>query len=67
MTCSASRLFRNQEGLNWPVFDRGVAGTLVRWTWTRAVFHRGYWLVTSLYLVTEADLSPFELVFIGTA
>ena len=33
----------------------------------RAVFHRGYWLVTSLYLVAEADLSPFQLVFLGTA
>jgi len=33
----------------------------------RAIFHRGYWLVTSLYLVVEADLSAFELVFLGTA
>ncbi len=33
----------------------------------RAVFHRGYWLVTSLYLVAEADLSAFQLVFLGTA
>ena len=31
------------------------------------MFHRGYWLVTSLYLVVDADLSPFQLVFIGTA
>jgi len=33
----------------------------------RAVFHHGYWLVTSLYLVVEANLSPLQLVFIGTA
>jgi MFS family permease len=49
------------------VADRDVASTFLRWTWMRAVLHRGYWLVTSLYLVTEADLSAFELVFIGTA
>jgi MFS family permease len=52
---------------NPPVSDRDVATTFLRWTWTRAVFHRGYWLVTSLYLVVEADLSPFQLVFLGTA
>jgi predicted MFS family arabinose efflux permease len=28
---------------------------------------RGYWLVTSLYLVIVADLSAFQLVFVGTA
>lgn len=44
-----------------------IAAIFLRWTWMRAVFHRGYWLVTSLYLVVEADLSPFELVFLGTA
>lgn len=47
--------------------DRDVALTFLRWTGLRAVFHRGYWLVTSLYLVAEADLSPFQLVFVGTA
>jgi len=49
------------------VSDRDVALIFLRWTWTRAMFHRGYWLVTSLYLVAEADLSPFQLVFLGTA
>src|SRR5688500_4086470 len=44
-----------------------VAATFQRWIWMRAVFHRGYWLVASLYLVTEADLSAFQLVFVGTA
>jgi len=46
---------------------RDVATTFQRWIWMRAVFHRGYWLVASLYLVAEADLSAFQLVFIGTA
>ncbi|MBI1813659.1 MAG: MFS transporter [Deltaproteobacteria bacterium] len=47
--------------------DRDVAATFVRWTFMRAIFHRGWWLVTSLYLVVDANLSPFQLVFIGTA
>jgi MFS family permease len=47
--------------------EHDVASTFIRWTCMRAAFHRGYWLVTSLYLVVEADLSPFQLVFIGTA
>jgi MFS family permease len=48
------------------VSDRDVAVTFLRWIWIRAVLHRGYWLVASLYLV-ESGLSPFQLVFIGTA
>ena len=32
----------------------------------RALCFRGYWLVTSLYLVVVADLSAFQLVFLGT-
>ncbi len=44
-----------------------VARIYTRWVFLRAVFHRGWWLVTSLYLVVIADLSPFELVFVGTA
>ena len=46
---------------------RDVAPLFLRWIFVRAIFHRGYWLVTSLYLVVEAELSPFQLVFIGTA
>ncbi|TCO38983.1 MFS transporter [Kribbella antiqua] len=38
----------------------------VRWTWLRAVLHRGWWLVTSVYLVVDAGLSPAELVLIGS-
>lgn len=44
-----------------------IAATYIGWRCTRAVFHRGWWLVTSLYLVVEAGLSPFQLVAIGTA
>ena len=45
----------------------GITLMFLRWTSTRAFLHRGYWLVTSLYLVLDADLSLFELVFLGTA
>lgn len=44
-----------------------VAAVFLRWTGLRAVLHRGYWLVASLYLVYDAGLSPFQLVFLGTA
>ena len=44
-----------------------VANTYIGWTFTRAIFHRGWWLVTSLYLVVDARLSPLELVLISTA
>lgn len=44
-----------------------VATTYAAWFFVRSFLHHGWWLVTSLYLVTEAALSPFELVFLGTA
>ncbi len=44
-----------------------IAALYTRWIGLRAVFHRGWWLVTSLYLIVEADLSPVQLVFLGTA
>ena len=47
--------------------SRDVANTYIGWTFTRAIFHRGWWLVVSLYLVVDARLSPLELVLIGTA
>lgn len=37
------------------------------WRFAKAVSFRGYWLVTAIYLVVVADLSPFQLVFLGTA
>ena len=39
----------------------------VRWTWCRAALHRGWWLVTSVYLVVDAHLSAAELVLVGVA
>ena len=44
-----------------------LARTYVWWKAIHAMFHRGYWLVASLYLVVDAGLSAFELIFIGTA
>jgi len=47
------------------MFTPGLAGTFIRWSALRAVFHRGWWLVTSLYLVVVADLSASQLLFYG--
>ncbi len=44
-----------------------IVATFLRWTWMRAMLHRGYWLVASLYLVVDARLSPAQLVLIGSA
>lgn len=44
-----------------------VAGIFLRWSLARSLCFRGYWIVTSLYLVVVADLSAFQLVFLGTA
>jgi MFS transporter, DHA3 family, tetracycline resistance protein len=44
-----------------------LVAVFLRWTWWRAVLHRGWWLVTSVYLVVDADLSPPQLVLIGGA
>ncbi len=44
---------------------RDVAATFLRWSTTRAVFHRGWWLLTSLYLVVEAGLTASELLVYG--
>lgn len=41
--------------------------TFVRWGSLRAAFHGGWWTVTALYLVVVAQLSPFELIILGTA
>jgi len=43
----------------------GLDTVFVRWTWCRALLHRGWWLVTSVYLVVDARLSAAELVLIG--
>jgi len=44
-----------------------LVAVFLRWTWWRAVLHNGWWLVTSVYLVVDAHLSPSELVLIGAA
>src|SRR3954469_12600319 len=44
-----------------------IPPVFLRWMGMRAVLHRGYWLVASLYLVLDAHLSPVQLVFLGTA
>jgi MFS family permease len=44
-----------------------LVAVFLRWTWWRAVLHRGWWLVTAVYLVVDADLSPAQLVLIGAA
>jgi MFS family permease len=43
-----------------------IAKTFLRWTFLRAVFHRGYVLVSSLYFVINAHLSASQLVLLGT-
>jgi MFS family permease len=43
-----------------------LATAYLRWTFTRAALARGYWVVTALYLVVIAHLSPFQLIVIGT-
>jgi hypothetical protein len=55
------------EGYGRAMARDDVATTFLRWAWMRALSFRGYWLVTSLYLVIDADLSAFQLVFLGTA
>jgi MFS family permease len=44
-----------------------LVAVFLRWIWWRAVFHNGWWLVTSVYLVVDAELSPSQLVLIGAA
>ncbi|MFF2845047.1 MFS transporter [Streptomyces sp. NPDC058001] len=42
-----------------------IVAVFVRWTWSRAMLHNGWWLVTSVYLVVDARLSAAELVWVG--
>jgi MFS family permease len=44
----------------------GVATTFLRWTFMRAMFHKGYVLVSGLYFVINARLSAFQLIVVGT-
>jgi MFS family permease len=43
-----------------------VVRTFLRWSFGRGACARGWWLVASVYLVVVADLSPSELVLLGT-
>lgn len=45
----------------------GPDAVYLRWTWCRAALHRGWWLVTRVYLVVDAHLSASELVLVGVA
>jgi hypothetical protein len=44
-----------------------LVAVFLRWTWWRAALHKGWWLVTSVYLVVDAGLSASQLVLIGVA
>lgn len=50
-----------------PLLGTDPASVYLRWIWWRAVLHRGWWLVTSVYLVVDARLSGSQLVLIGVA
>src|SRR5215218_2023127 len=56
-----SRAFRSR-----PAPRSDVAGTFLRWTFMRAVCHRGYVLVSNLYFVVDAHLSASQLLLLGT-
>ena len=43
-----------------------VATTFLRWTFMRAMSHKGYVLVSGLYFVIDARLSAFQLIVLGT-
>jgi MFS family permease len=45
---------------------RDLTAAYLRWSFTRAALWRGYWSTASLYLVVVADLSPSQLVLVGT-
>jgi MFS transporter, DHA3 family, tetracycline resistance protein len=46
---------------------RDLESIYVRWTWSRAALHRGWWLVTSVYLVVDGRLTVSQLVLVGAA
>ena len=50
-----------------PLGRPDLVAAFLRWTWWRALLHRGWWLATSVYLVVDAHLSPSQLVLIGVA
>jgi MFS transporter, DHA3 family, tetracycline resistance protein len=48
-----------------PADDAGIRAAFLRWTFLRAVFHRGYVLASGLYFVVAAHLSAAQLVLLG--
>jgi MFS family permease len=44
----------------------GTTNTFLRWTFCRAVFHRGYVLASGLYFVLDARLSAYQLLVLAT-
>jgi len=46
--------------------EPGVATAFLRWTYTRAVFHRGYVLTSGIYFVVNARLSASQIIGLGT-
>ena len=53
-------------GARYLVSIRDLTTTFLRWTYLRAVFHRGYVLASGLYFVVNARLPAFQLVLLGT-
>ena len=43
-----------------------ITTTFLRWTFSRAVFHRGYVLTSGLYFVLDAHLSGYQLLVLAT-
>lgn len=56
---------RNADRRDYGVED-DVVTTFLRWTFLRAILHRGYVLTSGLYFVAVAHLSVSQLVFLGT-
>jgi len=46
--------------------ETGAASAFLRWTCTRAVFHRGYVLTSGIYFVVNARLSASQIIGLGT-
>jgi len=46
--------------------DRSISSTFLRWTFARALFHRGYVLASGLYFVINAHLSGYQLLILAT-
>jgi MFS family permease len=46
--------------------EPGVATAFLRWTYARAVFHRGYVLTSGIYFVVNARLSTSQIIGLGT-